>query len=322
MWLGSTVEAKKLLGKCLLAWDNTRANGGRVRIAYKHMQVLRTAKNIILVGVPTDVDTACLTKMLWQTMEEARKKMVAKNSEKYGSLSATPKLSISSEFVKNTPYKAWSEEYKIPFWSKIPWHIEYRTTDKAAIDALLSYMYNSGRMERILGGAAIHHKSSPDADFNQRNVNAAILTWHIAMAHSMGRVSLRGLMDPDRLVMLQQFDEEETKKVEMEVSKLVRDIMMTECKATRFRVWCLITHNRENNWVGYYKLEVGNDSHKEFAICWAGSLSPHLQYFLFLHGINGAGLFSKKRAPNSRINLAIISSRLPVIISNIRTPNG
>jgi hypothetical protein len=33
-------------------------------------------------------------------------------------------------------------------------------------------------------------------------------------------------------------------------------------------------------------------------------------------------LFSNKKAQNCRIYLAIISSRLLVIISNIRTPNG
>jgi hypothetical protein len=114
-------------------------------------------------------------------------KMVAKNPVKYGALSATPKFSMSLEFVKNTPYEARSEEDKIPFWSKMPLHLEYRTTDKAAIDALLSYMYNSGRMERVLGGAALHHKNSPDADFNQRNMNATILTRHVAMVCSMGK---------------------------------------------------------------------------------------------------------------------------------------
>ncbi len=106
MWLGSTVEPKKLLGKCLLDWDGTRANGGSDKIVYKHMPVLWRVKNIILAGVPTDVDAACLIEMLWQTMEEARKKMVAKNPVKYGALLATPKFSMSSEFVKNTQYKA------------------------------------------------------------------------------------------------------------------------------------------------------------------------------------------------------------------------
>ncbi len=122
-------------------------------------------------------------------------------------------------------------------------NLKYRTTDKAAIDALLSYMYNSGRMECILEGAVFQHKNSPAADFNQSNVNATILTWHVAMVCSMGRICLRGIVDPDRPIMLQQFDEKETNRVKMEVSKPVRDIMLPECKASHSRVWCLISHN-------------------------------------------------------------------------------
>jgi hypothetical protein len=176
----------------------------------------------------------------------------------------------------------------------MPWHLKYRTTDKAAIDALLSYIYNSGRMEHVLEGAAFHHKNSPDADFNERNVNAAILTRHVAMVCSMGRNSLRGLVDLDRPFMLQRFGEIETNKVEMEMSKSVRNIMMTECKAARSRVWCLITHNLENEWVRYYKMGVGNDSHKEFAIHWAGSASPHTSNNSF----SNAGLMMQE-SPNS-----------------------
>ncbi len=59
------MEPKKLLGICLLDWDDTGANGGRVKIVYKCMQVIQMAKKIILMGVPTDVDGTCLIKMLW-----------------------------------------------------------------------------------------------------------------------------------------------------------------------------------------------------------------------------------------------------------------
>ncbi len=44
-----------LLGRCIIDWNNTRKNREKVKITYKQMQVLRTFKKIILVGVPTDV---------------------------------------------------------------------------------------------------------------------------------------------------------------------------------------------------------------------------------------------------------------------------
>ena len=47
------------------------------------MQVLRTVKNIILVGVPTNVDTESLTGILYTAMKAAQVKMVAKNTEQF-----------------------------------------------------------------------------------------------------------------------------------------------------------------------------------------------------------------------------------------------
>jgi hypothetical protein len=63
--------------------DNMRANGGKVNILFKQMQVLQTVKNIILVGVPTNVDTKSLTDILYTAMAAARVKMVAKNTEQF-----------------------------------------------------------------------------------------------------------------------------------------------------------------------------------------------------------------------------------------------
>ncbi len=82
-WLGSTVESKELLGNCVMDWDNMRANGGKVNILFKQMQVILTVKNIILVGVPTNVDTKSLTNILYIAMEAAQVKMVAKNTEQF-----------------------------------------------------------------------------------------------------------------------------------------------------------------------------------------------------------------------------------------------
>jgi hypothetical protein len=56
----------------MVDWDDTRKNGGKVKITYKQMQVLRTSKKIILVRVPTDVDSESLGNTLRATMEEVR----------------------------------------------------------------------------------------------------------------------------------------------------------------------------------------------------------------------------------------------------------
>jgi hypothetical protein len=105
MWIGSTVEPKELLGSCMMDWDNVRANAAKIKIAYKQMQVLKMAKNIILVEVPMDVDTESLANALHMAIVEARLKMIAKNPSKFGAIATSPKFALSTEFVKNTPYK-------------------------------------------------------------------------------------------------------------------------------------------------------------------------------------------------------------------------
>jgi hypothetical protein len=157
MMLGSSMDPKDLLGRCVMDWDNTRKNGGKVKITFKQMQVLRTSKKIILVGVPTDVDLESLGCTLRATMEKACITMVNKNPLKFGAIDKTPRFALSTDFVKNTPYAERSDNDKIPFWAKMPLHLECRESDKGHIKAILSYMYRSGRMGCILGKAAFHH---------------------------------------------------------------------------------------------------------------------------------------------------------------------
>jgi hypothetical protein len=182
MMLSSSMEPKDLLGMCVMDWDDTRKNGGKVKITYKQMQVLRTSKKIILVGVPTDVDSESLGSMLQATLEEARITMVNKNPSKFGAIDKTPRFALSMDFVKNTPYKECSDNDKIPFWAKTPWHLECSESDEGPIEAILSYMYRSGHMARILGEAAFHHLNpGPDTTAGECDINAGIVTRHIAM---------------------------------------------------------------------------------------------------------------------------------------------
>ncbi len=92
MMLGSSMDPKDLLGRCVMDWDNTQKNGGKVKITYKQMQVLRTSKKIILVGVPTDVDLESLGCTFRATMEEACITMVNKNPLKFGAIDKHPGL--------------------------------------------------------------------------------------------------------------------------------------------------------------------------------------------------------------------------------------
>jgi hypothetical protein len=106
----------------------------------------------------------------------------------------------------------------------------------------------------------------------------------------MGRVNLRGLNNPNRPALLQKFDNKGPTELDMEVNKLIRDVMMRECRAVKTLVWCLLAHNREHEWVCYYRKGVGNDSHQKYGVCWSGSLSAHLCYFLLHSGLDAVGV--------------------------------
>jgi hypothetical protein len=180
IWLGSTMEPKELLGNCVMEWDDVRPNGGKVEISYKQMQVLNTFKNIILAGVPTDVDSGSLTRILRMGMEDARLRMVARNPSKFGAISLMPKFALVTDFVKYTPYKERSTETNpntIPFWSKMPWHIECHTSDEPKIDALLSCMDCTNRLAQLFGEAAFHHVNlGPKATAGEHDTNAGVVT--------------------------------------------------------------------------------------------------------------------------------------------------
>jgi hypothetical protein len=76
IWLGSEKPTKDILHACELEWEEERENGGSVKFSYKQMQSLQTSRNLMLIGVPTDLDAEALQARLQTKMEEARLKMV------------------------------------------------------------------------------------------------------------------------------------------------------------------------------------------------------------------------------------------------------
>jgi hypothetical protein len=70
------LPTEKILDACTLKWEEDRPNGGRVKMKYKQVQSLYTAKNLILVGFPTDIYADSLQNLMLGMMEEARQKMV------------------------------------------------------------------------------------------------------------------------------------------------------------------------------------------------------------------------------------------------------
>ena len=290
IWLGSEKPTKDILSACELEWEEERENGGSVKFSYKRMQSLQTSRNLMLIGVPTDLDAEALQVCLKTKMEEARLKMVERNQFKYGSITKVPNFVLEKDFIKNTPYTERSEEDDIPFWAKMPFHLEYVSTDEDHLDQILAYMYRAKRFQGIFGEAAFYYKNpGPEASAGERNVLAGILMRHIAMVRSIGRVYIKGITHPDRAFPLTRYDEEEPTEVDFGVSRSVREIMM-EKKIHGSKIWILLAQTTDGRWAGYYRFGIGNEDHKNSALEWSASLSAHIRFHLLGRGFDNTGI--------------------------------
>ncbi len=110
-------------------------------MTYTQVQSLYTAWNSILVGVPTDLDADALQLLLKGKMEDARHKMVAKILYKYGLITKAPEFIPERDFIKHTPYAKQSKEDDIPFWARMPLHLEYLLKDEDMLEHILAFMY-------------------------------------------------------------------------------------------------------------------------------------------------------------------------------------
>ena len=118
-----------------------------------------TAHNLILVGVPIDTCADALQKVLPEKMEEARQKMVKRNTQKYGMIDKVPHFVLKRDFMKSTPYAERSTEDNIPFWAWMPYHLEYVAVHVEHLKLILYYMYRSKRFQGLFSKAAFYYKN-------------------------------------------------------------------------------------------------------------------------------------------------------------------
>lgn len=75
--LSSNQEGEMLLEQCIFTIRTIQSKGGTIRALVKELQVLRTSRNLILFGVPSNVNFAAVTKLLHDMMEVTLDNMVS-----------------------------------------------------------------------------------------------------------------------------------------------------------------------------------------------------------------------------------------------------
>jgi hypothetical protein len=183
----------------MLKWEEARANGGSVKVQYKKMQSLHTSHHFILVGISTDIDLDSLQTIMETKMEEAQVKMVKRNLSTYGAIRRVPKLTLVTDFIRNTPFAVRSDKDNIPFWAKMPFHIKCLVISEDKIKAILAFMYRVKRFQGLFGKAAFYFKNPGlEALAGERTILAGVLTRHIAMVWLTSQIILKCLIHPDR----------------------------------------------------------------------------------------------------------------------------
>jgi hypothetical protein len=178
--------------------------------------------------------------------------MAKKNPYKYGIIDKVPQFVLERNFIKNAPYAERSKEDNIPFWLHTPYHLEYILVMEEQLELTLHYMYYSKKFQILFREAAFYYKNpGMEASGSERGMLAGVLMRHIAMVQSMNKVLLKGIAHVDRQFLLARYeDESEEAEVDLEVDRLVRELIM-EKWAAGTRVWILIAQLQDGRWAGF-----------------------------------------------------------------------
>jgi hypothetical protein len=134
----------------------------------------------------------------------------------------------------------------------MPYHIECLAILEDEIEAILAFMYRVKWFQGLFGEAAFYFKNlGLEASAGEHTILAGVLTHHIAILRSTSWIILKGLIHPDRQFPLQWYWEEEPDELEIDVTTLVREIMM-EAIVKHSKVWTLIAQLSNGGWAGYF----------------------------------------------------------------------
>lgn len=285
--LSSDWEGERLLEQCIFSVRSIQSKGGTIRASIKELQVMRTSRNLILFGVPSNVHFAAVNNLLRDVMDAALHSMVQQNPVRYpeDEYQSPPDFSVVRMYVKNTPFEKRDKNDTTPSWARLPLHFEVDVLLEDYLEEILKEMVSSHLIHHVFGDYVWILKNSPPnrASEDDKQTMKTALRTHMAIVLSLGRVFLRGLEHPDHVIKLQRGvgeDGIEKRPVEMTTRKLMMLI-----KVNGIRLWQFICPTSDGGWCGYYSSGKMCDAHRSLADAWSGAAAAHVRFKCVSRGI-------------------------------------
>ena len=287
VWLGSDQDPTTLLSSVYLLLDEVIPHGGgKVEFTYKELQEVDTKRDLILFGVPADIDTTAFKKMMGQFLRTAMIKMNSKNPRKYPSTKygSIPNFAVLSDWLFNAPYQEKPESENIPFWCKKCIQFESRDEDQETLWNIMQYMSITKQDKMIFGEFARFVKGpGVGANNGDKQPLGMLLQSHIAIVRSLAKVPLNGLMFPDIEHVMELAPDAEGNARES-VALSLHQIMMKR-KIGKPHVWQCILPRHGGGWEGYHVNGRGCEEHRVEALTWSEYLSAHIRFYLLKRGV-------------------------------------
>ena len=286
--IGCNTEPKELLLDCFIDFDrdiSAAQGGGKVSFVYKELQVVDTNRNWILFGVPASTHPESFALMVKPILQDAMHKMAAKNPtgkypvSKYGG--ELPPFAVSCMYAQHVPFemsKGLDDRFKRCI------HFEIRSSDAEIFANIFKYMGLSHLDKRYFGELARFFEGpGPEATQAQKSDLGQMLQNHVAVTRSMGKVSLSGILNLDKVITCQlSVDADGDERNDVHIS--LRRILMKQ-RINKPKVWQCILPNANGGWEGYYANGFGCGQHKQQALMWAASVAAHTRFHLLKRGV-------------------------------------
>ena len=287
MCLSSEWEGDRLLDQCVFAIRSIQSKGGTIKASVKELQLLRTSRNLILFGVPSNVHFGAVSTLLRDMMEDILPAMVESDPVRYPEeeYSWVPQFSVNRMYVKNTPFEERDKSDPTPAWAKLPLHIEVDAYHEDYLEEIFKFLAESRMLHQVLGDYVWMLKNVPPnrASHDDKDTMKQALHTHMTIVLSLGRVFLRGLTDPDTEVELKRGLGENGEQ-KLPVSMTVRKLMMMT-KVNGIRLWQFICPTGDGGWCGYYASGKLCETHRTLADAWSRATAAHVRFKCVSRGI-------------------------------------